>query len=114
LASLSGRGDLTDKHWERLRRWIPAPAPTGRPITRSRRVLVNGVAWRVRAGAPWRDVPEHYGPWPTVYRLIATAGIAPFKLSHRYHQIARAHFRSKPERPGAWEIYPTGSTAGSR
>lgn len=72
MASLSGRGDLTDKQWERLRRWVPAPAPTGRPITRSRRVLVNGVAWRVRAGAPWRDVPERYGPWPTVYRLFAT------------------------------------------
>ncbi len=72
MSSLSGRGDLTDKQWERLRRWIPASASTGRPITRSRRVLFNGVAWRVRVGAPWRDVPETYGPWPTVYRLFAT------------------------------------------
>ncbi|MQM29004.1 IS5 family transposase [Glycomyces albidus] len=72
MSSLSGRGDLTDKQWERLRRWIPAPATTGRPITRSRRQLCNGVAWRVRVGAPWRDVPEAYGPWPTVYRLFAT------------------------------------------
>ncbi|GAB3661572.1 IS5 family transposase [Glycomyces tarimensis] len=72
MSSLSGRGDLTDKQWERLRRWIPAPARAGRPITRSRRTLFNGVAWRVRVGAPWRDVPEVYGPWPTVYRLFAT------------------------------------------
>ena len=30
------------------------------------------MAWRVRVGAPWRDVPEVYGPWPTGYRLFAT------------------------------------------
>jgi transposase len=72
VSSLSGRGDLTDKQWKRLRRWIPAPARTVRPTTRSRRVLFNGVAWRVRVGAPWRDVPERYGPWSTVYRLFAT------------------------------------------
>jgi transposase len=72
LASLSGRGDLTDRQWARLRRWVPAAAKHGRPITRSRRVLFNGVAWRVRVGAPWRDIPERFGPWPTVYRLFAT------------------------------------------
>jgi transposase len=31
------------------------------------RVLVNGVLWRTRAGAPWRDLPEQYGNWKTVY-----------------------------------------------
>jgi transposase len=72
LSSVAGRGDLTDGQWERLRRWIPAPAKRGRKITRSRRDLVNGVAWRVRVGAPWRDVPERYGPWPTVYWLFRT------------------------------------------
>lgn len=71
MSSLAARGDLTDKQWARLHRWIPAPAPTGRPITRSRRVLFNGVAWRVRVGSPWRDVPDRYGPWPTIYRLFA-------------------------------------------
>ncbi|THV33599.1 transposase [Glycomyces buryatensis] len=71
MSSVAGRGDLTDKQWARLRRWIPTPAPTGRPITRSRRVLFNGVAWRVRVGSPWRDVPERYGPLPTAYQLFA-------------------------------------------
>ncbi|WP_157975196.1 transposase [Glycomyces dulcitolivorans] len=68
---LAGRGDLTDKQWARLRGWFPAPAPTGRPITRSRRVLFSGVARRVRVGAPWRDVPEAYGSWPMVYQRFA-------------------------------------------
>jgi transposase len=72
LAERSGTWDLTDKQWERLRRWVPAPSEHGRPISRSRRVLFNGVAWRVRVGSPWRDVPERYGPWSTVYWLFRT------------------------------------------
>jgi transposase len=32
--------------------------------------LVDGVRWRVRVGAPWRDVPERYGHWQSVYGLF--------------------------------------------
>ncbi|SNT63023.1 Putative transposase of IS4/5 family [Actinomadura meyerae] len=27
--------------------------------------------WRLRTGAPWRDLPERYGPWQTVYERFA-------------------------------------------
>src|SRR5215216_3344487 len=33
--------------------------------TRSR--VIDGIRWRLRTGAPWRDVPERYGPWQTCY-----------------------------------------------
>jgi transposase len=33
--------------------------------------VVNGVLWRLRTGAPWRDVPERYGPWQTVFARFA-------------------------------------------
>ena len=33
-------------------------------------MLINGIRWRVRTGAPWRDVPSCYGPWQTVYGLF--------------------------------------------
>ncbi|WP_420717728.1 transposase [Streptomyces sp. H27-S2] len=36
----------------------------------SRRMLVDGVRWRVRTGVPWRDLPCEYGPWQTVYGLF--------------------------------------------
>lgn len=36
----------------------------------SRQMLVDGVRWRVRTGAPWRDLPCEYGPWQTVYGLF--------------------------------------------
>ena len=44
----------------------PTPKPkTGRPAVGHRRLL-NGLLWILRTGAPWRDLPEPYGPWRTV------------------------------------------------
>lgn len=31
------------------------------------RTVANGVLWRTRTGSPWRDLPESYGCWKTVY-----------------------------------------------
>ncbi|ANB04166.1 transposase [Streptomyces ambofaciens] len=42
----------------------------GRPW-RDHRQVVNGVLWRLRTGAPWRDLPDRFGPWQTVYERFA-------------------------------------------
>ena len=61
------RHDLTDTQWERLQPLRPAQRPaTGRPA-KDHRTVVNGMLWRLKTGAPWRDLPERYGPWQTVY-----------------------------------------------
>lgn len=62
------RHDLTDDQWEQLRRLLPAEdrRRRGRPWC-SHRKVVNGILWRTRTGAPWRDLPGEYGPWGTVY-----------------------------------------------
>ncbi|MBR7828178.1 IS5 family transposase [Actinospica sp. MGRD01-02] len=62
------RFDLTDAQWAVLVPLLPAPA--GRPPVHPRRRLIDGVRWRVRVGAPWRDVPERYGPWQSVYTFF--------------------------------------------
>ena len=31
-------------------------------------MVIEGIVWRFRTGAPWRDVPERFGPWNTVYK----------------------------------------------
>jgi transposase len=36
----------------------------------TRRQLIDGIRWRTRTGAPWRDVPERYGPWDRAYDLF--------------------------------------------
>ena len=73
-----GRFDLTDRPWERLEPLLPPERPrTGRPNDDHRRI-VNGILWVLRTGAPWRDLPERYGPVGTVssrfYRWCA-AGV---------------------------------------
>jgi transposase len=42
----------------------------GRPPRWSKRQLIDGIRWRTRTGAPWRDTPARYGPWQTVYGLF--------------------------------------------
>lgn len=64
------RGDLTDEQWVALERVLPCRAGLGRPPVWGRRQLIDGIRWRVRTGAPWRDVPARYGPWQTVYGLF--------------------------------------------
>jgi transposase len=60
------RHDLTDAQWRRLEPLLPPERPrTGRP-NHSHRTLLNGILWVLRTGAPWRDLPERYGPVGTV------------------------------------------------
>ncbi|MGF3132001.1 IS5 family transposase [Streptomyces albidoflavus] len=61
-----GRGDLTNREWSLLEPHLP---PSGRRGGRwnDHRTVVNGVLFRVRTGVPWRDLPERYGSWKTVY-----------------------------------------------
>ncbi|WP_443051161.1 IS5 family transposase [Streptomyces sp. JV185] len=64
------RGDLTDAQWARLEPLLPKGKKPGRPPIWTRRQLIDGIRWRTRAGTPWRDVPERYGPWDRVYDLF--------------------------------------------
>nr|WP_257019741.1 IS5 family transposase [Streptomyces sp. TLI_235] len=64
------RGDLTDRQWARLEPLLPPGKKAGRPPVWPRRQLIDGIRWRTRAGTPWRDVPERYGPWDRVYDLF--------------------------------------------
>lgn len=61
------RHDLTDAEWERLRPLLPPAKPaTGRP-NRDHRAVLDAIFWRLRTGAPWRDLPARFGPWETAY-----------------------------------------------
>ena len=65
------RHELTDEQWALIEPMVPpGSACTGRP-TRDRRTLVNGIFWILHTGAPWRDLPERFGPWQTVYHHFA-------------------------------------------
>jgi len=61
------RYELEDWEWEAIQPCLPKRKRMGRPPRDPRQVL-NGVFWILRAGTPWRDLPDRYGPWETVYR----------------------------------------------
>ena len=63
------RHRLTDQQWELIKEVFPPPAKTGRPPS-DRRKIMDGILWILRTGAPWRDLPEEYGPWSTVWDLF--------------------------------------------
>lgn len=63
------RGELTDAQWKRLEPLLPPlddPHKRGRRFTDHRR-MINGMLWIDRTSAPWRDLPERYGPWQSCY-----------------------------------------------
>jgi transposase len=59
------RYDLTDFEWRVIEPLLPNK-PRGVPRVNDRRTL-NGIFWVLRSGAPWRDLPERYGPRTTCY-----------------------------------------------
>jgi transposase len=68
--AVAGRADLTDAQWTVLEALLPVGKKPGRPPVWTKRQLIDGIRWRVRTGAPWRDVPECYGSWQAVYALF--------------------------------------------
>jgi transposase len=64
------RHALTDEQWDRLQPLLPWRAQ-GRKATRGDRLFVDAVIYRARTGIPWRDLPERFGPWKSVYNRFA-------------------------------------------
>lgn len=61
------RHEISDTDWERIKSLLPPENHgKGRP-SKSNRIMLNGMLWRAKTGCPWRDLPERYGPWETVY-----------------------------------------------
>ncbi len=54
----------TEREWVRLEPLLPKHH-TGRPA-KDHRVIINAILWLARTGAPWRDLPECFGPWQSV------------------------------------------------
>ena len=60
------RHELSDKEWALLEPLLPALQTPGRHYC-DHRTILNGILFRLSTGLPWRDLPERYGPWQTVY-----------------------------------------------
>ena len=61
------RYELSDEQWDLVVQLLPDETKGfGRP-RRDDRTLMNGMFWMLNSGASWRDLPDRYGPWQTVY-----------------------------------------------
>jgi len=65
------RYELEDEQWARIEVFFP-PYRTGRPPKLDNRTAFNAILWVMRSGAAWRDLPERYGSWKTVYGRFRT------------------------------------------
>ena len=138
--AVTRRFDLTDAQWARLEPLLPMPTKPGRPSRWTKRQLIDGIRWRVRVGAPWRDVPDCYGSWQAVYGLFRrwqragvwqqvvtalraradAAGLITWDVSvdstiaraHQHAAGARRHPDRQTEAPGGVSVEPTDHALG--
>ena len=117
------RFDLSDVEWALIKPLLPNK-PRGVARVDDRRVL-NGIFFILRTGCPWRDLPERYGPYTTVYNRYnrwAKAGVwlrifeilaerSPDSLHLIDSSIVRAHQHAAGGKKGA-RITPSAALVG--
>jgi transposase len=62
---MAGRGELIEEAWSTVAPLLPQIEGRRGGQWRDHRTVINGILWKLRTGAPWRDLPERYGPWQT-------------------------------------------------
>jgi transposase len=62
------RHEITDDHWERIKDFLPGQAGDPGVTAKDNRLFINAVLWIAKTGAPWRDLPERFGLWGSVWK----------------------------------------------
>lgn len=62
------RHALSDADWDRLKDRLPGQPGQHGKVAKDNRLFLNAVLWIAKTGAPWRDLPERFGNWSSVWR----------------------------------------------
>jgi transposase len=62
------RHAIADEHWERIEDFLPGRAGDPGVTAKDNRLFVDAVLWIGKTGAPWRDIPERFGKWNSVWK----------------------------------------------
>ena len=62
------RFGVSDAVWAKIERLLPGRASDRGVTARDNRLFVEAVLWRVRTGLPWRDLPDEFGNWNSVFQ----------------------------------------------
>ena len=95
------RHELKDEQWALIEDMFPKNGQgPGRPWVDHRRMM-NGMFWILSAGAPWRDLPERFGPWQTVHRRFSL-----YRRDRTFDRILE-RLQVKLDREGKidWELF---------
>lgn len=65
------RHELSDTQWEAIEPHLPGKAGDPGRTAEDNRLFVNAVLWLAKTGAPWRDLPERFGNWNSVFRRFS-------------------------------------------
>jgi transposase len=124
------RGRLLDAEWAFFEPFLIETGPKrGRPPNDHRRVL-DGIFWIARTGAPWRDLPDDFGKWGSVYRqflrwtraglwdllleMLANSQTVPDTVQMIDSTIVRAHHHAAGGKGGFRETLLAVRAVGSR
>jgi transposase len=67
IVAMRRRFELSDVEWAAIAGMLPPERGRKARPARNNRRMINAMLWVLRTGAPWRDLPEHYPPWKSVY-----------------------------------------------
>jgi transposase len=62
------RHEISEEHWDRIKGFLPGQAGDPGVTAQDNRLFVNAVLWIAKTGAPWRDLPERFGRWGSVWK----------------------------------------------
>ena len=76
------RYEMSDEQWEQIKDLFPK-TKTGR-TPKDKRLMFNAILWLARCGSAWRDLPERFGSWKTVYNRFCKLrdDDTPFNIFH--------------------------------
>jgi transposase len=63
-----GRFGVGDAVWEKIAPLLPGKASDSIVTAKDNWLFLEAVLWRVRTGLPWRDLPEGFGKWNSVFQ----------------------------------------------
>ena len=86
------RHEIADEHWGRIKDFLPGQAGDPGVTAKDNRLFINAVLWIAKTGAPWRDLPERFGPWQTIYNRHR-------RWSDTFRRWPRGHRRGHHGRP---------------
>lgn len=58
---------LNEKQWNLISPMLPPENGRNARPSKSNKLMIEGIIWKLRTGCPWRDLPKDFGPWQSVY-----------------------------------------------